>query len=209
VTSILFDFNGTISDDEPLLCAIFQELFAEAGRPMSPDAYFDRLAGLADDEIVSTWLGREDAELVARKIALYRERVADGRTVDDETRAAVLLAADEAPVAIVSGASRAEIEPVLVAAGLQDAITAVVALEDVARGKPDPAGYLRALELLAVDSHDAAAIEDTPPGVTAAKAAGLRCAALTRTFPADRLHADLYADRVDRALIRRLGSPAC
>jgi beta-phosphoglucomutase len=209
VTSILFDFNGTISDDEPLLCAIFQELFAQVGRPLSEREYFDRLAGLADREIVSTWLGREDHDIVARKIELYRERAADGRTVDEETRAAIRLAVEQAPATVVSGASRDEIEPVLAAAGLADAFTAIVAMEDVERGKPDPSGYRRALELLGIEARAAVAIEDSPPGVAAAKAAGLRCAALTRTFPAERLPADLHAHRVDRALIRRLGSAAC
>jgi beta-phosphoglucomutase len=209
VTSILFDFNGTISDDEPLLCAIFQELFAAVGRPLSEREYFDRLAGLADREIVSTWLGREDHDIVARKIELYRERAADGRTVDEETRAAIRLAVEQAPATVVSGASRDEIEPVLAASGLADAFTAIVAMEDVERGKPDPSGYRRALELLGIEARAAVAIEDSPPGVAAAKAAGLRCAALTRTFPAERLPADLHAHRVDRALIRRLGSAAC
>jgi beta-phosphoglucomutase len=209
VTSILFDFNGTISDDEPLLCAIFQELFAQVDRPLSEREYFDRLAGLADREIVSTWLGREDHDFIARKIELYRERTADGRTVDEETRAAIWLAVEQAPATVVSGASRHEIEPVLAAAGLADAFTAIVAMEDVERGKPDPSGYRRALELLGIEARAAVAIEDSPPGVAAAKAAGLRCAALTCTFPAERLPADLHAHRVDRALIRRLGSAAC
>jgi beta-phosphoglucomutase len=208
VTSILFDFNGTISDDEPLLCAIFRELFAEAGRPLTEREYFEQLAGFADDEIVTKWLGHPDGEIVARKIALYRDRAADGRTVDEETRAAVLLAAEHAPVAVVSGASRDEIEPVLAAARLRDAVSVLVSMEDVERGKPDPAGYSRALELLGIKPLQAAAIEDSPPGVIAAKAAGIRCAALTRTFPADRLAADLHVDRVDQALIRRLGSSA-
>jgi beta-phosphoglucomutase len=208
LTSILFDFNGTISDDEPVLCAIFQELFAAAGRPLTELEYYDQLAGLADPEIVSCWLGHPDEDLLARKTELYRERVADGRTIDDETRAAIALAADQGPIALVSGAAHAEIELVLAAAGMADAFGVVVAMEDVERGKPDPSGYLQALELLGAGPHDAAAIEDSPPGVMAAKAAGIRCVALTRSFPADRLPADLHADRVDRALIRRLGSPA-
>jgi HAD superfamily hydrolase (TIGR01509 family) len=209
VTSVLFDFNGTISDDEPLLCAIFQELFAAAGKPLSEAEYFDRLAGLSDPEIVATWLGRADPAIVDRKIARYRERSADGSTVDDETRRAVLLAAEHGPVAVVSGAARAEIEPVLAAAGLRDAVEAIVSMEDVPRGKPEPDGYLRALELLGHRSEDSVAIEDSPPGVAAAKAAGLRCAAVTRTFSAQRLaEADLLAGRVDRELIRRLVSSA-
>jgi beta-phosphoglucomutase len=206
VTSVLFDFNGTISDDEPLLCAIFQELFAAAGKPLSEADYFDRLAGLSDAEIVLAWLERPDPAIVDRKIARYRERAADGSTVDVETRRAVLLAAEHGPVAVVSGAARFEIEPVLAAAGL-DGVATIVSMEDVPRGKPEPDGYLRALELLGLRPEDAVAIEDSPPGVAAAKAASLRCAALTRTFPAERLAgADLLAARVDRELIRRLVS---
>jgi beta-phosphoglucomutase len=207
VTSVLFDFNGTISDDEPLLCSIFQELFADAGKPLSEADYFDRLAGLSDPEIVIAWLGRADPAIVDRKIARYRERAADGSTVDVETRRAVLLAAEHGPVAVVSGAARFEIEPVLAAAGLRDGVATIVSMEDVPRGKPEPDGYLRALELLGVRPEDAVAIEDSPPGIAAAKAARLRCAALTRTFPAERLAgADLLAARVDRELIRRLVS---
>lgn len=207
MTSVLFDFNGTISDDEPLLCAIFQELFADAGKPMSEEEYFGSLAGLSDPEIVAAWLGRADPAIVDRKIARYRERAADGSTVDDETRRSVRLAAEHGRVAIVSGAARSEIEPVLDAAGLRDAVQAIVSMEDVPRGKPEPDGYLRALELLGLGADAAAAVEDSPPGLAAAKAAGLRCAALTRTFPAERLAgADILAGRVDRELIRRLVS---
>jgi cystathionine beta-lyase/cystathionine gamma-synthase len=58
VKAIVFDFNGTLSDDEPILCGIFMNLFAEHGRPLSAQEYFDELAGLSDPEIVLTWLGR-------------------------------------------------------------------------------------------------------------------------------------------------------
>ena len=48
--AVVFDFNGTLSDDEPVLCEIFMHLFAEHGRPMSAQEYFARLAGLSDPE---------------------------------------------------------------------------------------------------------------------------------------------------------------
>ena len=53
--AVIFDFNGTLSHDEPILLAIFQELFAEYGRPLSAEEYFDELAGLSDPEIVRTF----------------------------------------------------------------------------------------------------------------------------------------------------------
>ena len=202
--ALLLDFNGTLSDDEPILCRIFIELFADAGKPLTEAEYFERLAGFSDREIVRMWLGRDDPALVERKIARYRE-LADGSTVDREAREAVLEAEKAVAVAVVSGSARVEIEPVLEAAGLTDAITLIVSSEDVARSKPDPEGYLIALHLLGIDPGDAAAVEDSEAGVAAAKAAGLYTAAVTTTLPAERLsEADQIAQRFDRDLIARL-----
>ena len=58
-SAVTFDFNGTLSHDEPILYQIFADLFAERGRPLSAEEYFDQLAGLSDPEIVWTWLGRD------------------------------------------------------------------------------------------------------------------------------------------------------
>jgi beta-phosphoglucomutase len=119
--AVVFDFNGTISDDEPILCEIFQELFAEQGRPLSAQEYYDHLAGLSDPEIVRTWLGPDHPaleEVVKERISRFRRRVADGSTVSQARRDAVRYAAERVPVGVVSGASRSEIKPVLAAAGL-------------------------------------------------------------------------------------------
>ena len=63
--ALIFDFNGTLSDDEPILCEIFIQLFAEHGKPLSTQEYFDELAGLSDPEIVRTWLGRDHPDVDA------------------------------------------------------------------------------------------------------------------------------------------------
>jgi beta-phosphoglucomutase len=207
VRALLLDFNGTLSEDEPLLCRIFQELFEEAGRPVSEEDYYERLAGFSDEEIIRMWLGRDDPGLLRRKTERYLE-LADGSTVSDDARDAVRWAAERAELAVVSGSARAEIEPVLVAAGIRDAITVVVSVDDVRRSKPDPEGYLLGLHLLGVDAGDAAAVEDSEAGVAAAKAARVYCAAVTTTLPPERLsEADELAERVDRDLISRLLSP--
>ena len=202
--ALLLDFNGTLSDDEPVLCRIFMELFAEAGKPLTRDEYFERLAGFSDREIVRMWLGRDDPALVGRKIDRYRE-LADGSTIDREAREAVREAAEAVAVAVVSGSARAEIEPVLEAAGLTDAVTLIVSSDDIARSKPDPEGYLIALHRLGIGASDAAAVEDSEAGVAAARAAGLYTAAVTTTLPAERLfEADEVTHRFDRELIGRL-----
>jgi beta-phosphoglucomutase len=208
VRALLLDFNGTLSEDEPLLCRIFQELFAEAGKPVTEEEYYAELAGFSDREVIQRWLGREDAALERRKIERYRE-LADGSTVTDEARDAVREAAEHVALAIVSGSARAEIEPVLDAAGIRDAFATIVALDDVRRGKPDPEGYLIALHLLGVEPGAAAAVEDSEAGVAAAKAAGVYTVGVTTTLPPERLsRADEVATRLERDLIRRLVSSA-
>lgn len=208
--AIVFDFNGTLSHDEPILCEIFIELFAEHGKPLSAQEYFDVLAGLSDPEIVRTWLGRDHPdvdEVIEERIRRYRAAVADGSSVPPELREAVRFAAERVPLAIVSGAARPEIEPVVEAAGLTGSFAAIVPAEDVERGKPEPDGYLRALEVLdgGLAARDVLVFEDTEAGVASAKAAGMRCFAVLGTLSPERLsQADELVERIDVRLMQRL-----
>jgi beta-phosphoglucomutase len=208
--AIVFDFNGTLSHDEPILCEIFMELFAEHGKPLSAQTYFDVLAGLSDPEIVRTWLGRDHPdvdEVIEERIRRYRTAVADGSSVPPELREAVRFAAERVPLAIVSGASRAEIEPVIAAAGIAECFSAIVPAEDVSRGKPHPDGYRRAHALIGqdIDAGDVLAMEDTEAGVASAKTAGMRCFAVLGTLSPERLsEADEIVERIDPPLMQRL-----
>jgi HAD superfamily hydrolase (TIGR01509 family) len=210
VRAVIFDFNGTLSNDEPILFEIFRDLFAEYGRPLSAEEYFDELAGLSDPEIVRTWLGAENPavdEVIDRRIERYREIVADGSSISEDVREAVRYVAERVPVAVVSGAARPEIEPVLDAAGLTASVSIVVAAEDVAAGKPDPAGYLRALELLddGLAASDVVVFEDTEAGVASAKAAGMQCIAVLGTLAPERLvAADEIVPALDVSVMQRL-----
>lgn len=208
--AICFDFNGTLSNDEPIMCKIFVELFAEQGRPLSAQQYFDDLAGYSDPEIVRKWLGHDHPSVdavIEERVARYRAAVSDGSTVSEDVREAVRYAAERVPIAVVSGAARAEIEPVLQAAGLADLFATVVSSDDVENGKPDPDGYLRALALLdnGVVADQVLVFEDTEAGVTAAKAAGMNCIAVLGTLAPDRLRgADEIVERLDARLLERL-----
>jgi HAD superfamily hydrolase (TIGR01509 family) len=127
----------------------------------------------------------------------------------------VRAAAAQVPIAIASGAARETIEAALAGTGLWPLFTAIVSSEDVARGKPDPEGYLRALQLL--DAARAPApphapdrvwvVEDSTVGVLAARAAGMRVVALrTAAYDAHLAPAELTADRLDESLAARLFS---
>jgi beta-phosphoglucomutase len=208
IAAVVFDFNGTLSDDEPVLCEIFMHLFAEYGRPMSAQEYFDRLAGLSDPEIVRTWLGNDHPDVQAvidERVARYRAAVADGSSVHEHTREAVRYAAERVPLAICSGAARAEIEPVVEAAGLTSCFATIVSSDDVVQGKPDPEGYSKTLGILGVDPAGALVFEDTEAGVASARGAGVgRVLAMRGTLEPHRLAAaDELIDRIDLHLMRR------
>jgi HAD superfamily hydrolase (TIGR01509 family) len=205
--AVVFDFNGTISDDEPVLIRVYQELFEEVGQPITTDEYLAELAGHTDPEMFTRWLGVADPALLEERIRRYQALVADGSTVDEETRAAVHYAAERGPVGLVTSAYRSEVDPVLDVTGLRAAFTAIVSLDDVTNGKPHPEPYLRAAELLGVDPSGLVVLEDTDIGVTSAKAAGAYVVGITRTLGAARMReADELADRVDVALVERLCS---
>ena len=204
--AIIFDFNGTLSDDEPILCEIFIELFAERGKPLSAQEYFDELAGLSDPEIVRTWLGEDHPDVddvIAERVSRYRAAVGDGSSIHEHVRDAVRYAAERVPLAICSGAAREEIEPVVAAAGLAEYFQAIVTSDDVAHGKPDPEGYLNTLRILGNPS-DALVLEDTEAGIASARAAGLRVIAKLGTLDPHRLReAEELVDRIDVELMRR------
>jgi beta-phosphoglucomutase len=210
--ALIFDFNGTLSDDEDIMELVTAEALAPHARPPTHQEYVDRLAGLSDEAMVREWLGdRDDVDaIVADRIEGYRRRMADGRTIHQDMRKVVRWAASVAPVAIVSGAARAEILPVIEAAGIAELFTAIVTSDDVEHGKPHPEGYVIGLERLRdrvpdLSPGDVAVIEDTEAGVLAAKAAGMRCLGLLGTMPPERLAAaDELIERIDLELVRRL-----
>jgi beta-phosphoglucomutase-like phosphatase (HAD superfamily) len=203
--AVAFDFNGTLSDDEPILVRVYQEQFAELGRPITETEYFEQLAGHTDEEMYRLWFGESRDEWIEDRVDRYIALAADGSTVLPENREAVRFAAAIVPVAIVSAALRREIDAVVDGAGIRDALSAIVSQDDVTNGKPNPECYLTAARLLEVAPGDLLAFEDTPTGVLAAKTAGARVVALTSTVGAERLRdADELVERIDRALLERL-----
>ena len=166
------------------------------------------LAGNTEETIIGTWLGVDGpllAMLVQERIDAYTALAASGSTVTSAVREAVRFAAARVPVAIVSGAFRAEIEPVVAAAGIAGELSMIVTADDVEHGKPHPEGYLLAVDGLGVDPARTVAFEDTEAGVSSAKGAGLRCLAVRGTLPDERLgRADELIDAIDVALVERL-----
>ena len=190
--AVAFDFNGTLSDDEGMLFEIYEPMFAEHGKPLTAQEYPDQLAGLSEEEIVRTWLGRDRPDVdavVDERIHRYRAAVAGGSSVHEHTREAVRYAAERVPLAICSGAARTEIEQVVEAAGLARLLRGIVSSDDVVVGKPNPEGYVKAMRDLfdGIDPGDVLVFEDTEAGIASWGAAGVgRVLAVTGTLAPER-----------------------
>jgi beta-phosphoglucomutase len=192
--AVIFDFNGTLSDDEPILACIFTEIFADRlGWAMTAEEYRSTLLGHSDREIVEIAVrdhgggggGPEVVdELLRMRTERYRAAVAERSPISPAAVDLVERLADAGvPMAIVTGAQRADVEAVLAASPVGSHLTVLVAEEDVQRGKPDPEGFLRGAALLGVPPEAVLVFEDSVPGVCGAEAAGMRCIAVTGRLP--------------------------
>jgi beta-phosphoglucomutase len=193
---VIFDFNGTLSDDEPILLEIYAELFAEhLGWQMTAAEYYGTLAGRSDREIVETAVAERAGGhpglteyLLRRRREMYQSIVAVRSPITEAAAGLVgRLAAERVPVGIVTGAERADVRCVLDSSPVGEHIAALVALEDVTEGKPDPEGFLLGARALGLAAGQILVFEDSIPGITAATAAGMRCVAVTSTHGADQL----------------------
>src|SRR2546426_4852097 len=198
--ALIFDFDGVIVDDEPLHLAAFQEALAAEGITLTREAYYARYLGFDDHDAIVEALreaGRpvtpERAEaLMAAKAGHFLDLVRDGVRIFPGVPEFVRAAAARVPLAIASGALRREIELILAHAGLTAAFTAIVSAEDVEEGKPSPEVFRCALGRLRDRVTDLApehclVIEDSRPGVEAARRAGMRCLAVTNSYSATEL----------------------
>lgn len=195
---VIFDFNGTLSDDEPILLEVFTEIFAERlDRRLTSEEYHSRLRGLSDREIVETIVRERtpDGEamvegLLDLRAERYLSKVAAASPVKPDTVALVAhLAAEGVPMGVVTGAQRCEVSFVLQASPVREHLTVVVTEEDVTHGKPDPEGFLTGARLLGCAPEDVLVFEDSVPGVEAALAAGMSCIAVAGAGPSAELAA--------------------
>lgn len=198
---LLLDFNGTISDDERLLSELIRALARETlGVELSAERYIAAFAGRSDSEILDA-LSAESTQahlpvdaLVAELADRYEHAAESVQLIPETTRDFVRAAAASGlALAVVTGANRVNVLPALRKAGLNDLLRTVVTEEDVAQGKPHPEGFLRGADLLGItDPQRIVVLEDSLPGIAAARAAGMRVLAVTGTHPECelRLHAD-------------------
>lgn len=199
--AVLFDFNGVIINDEPIHQKLLEQILIEENLRPKPEEFRAVCLGRSDRACLAELFSRRgrvltDAaldQLVARKSRLYLEHL---NTLDPLpiypglTDAIYQFKTMQIPLGLVSGALREEIKAVLQRANLVDNFSVIVAGDDITTSKPEPDGYLLAVQKLNevhsslnLKPANCLVIEDTPAGIEAAKRAGMSVVGVANTYP--------------------------
>ena len=177
IEAILFDFDGVLVDSEPLHYECWCEIIAPHGLVLSWENYAANCIGVSDRAMIDTLCrvtGRPErfdaiwAEYPAKK-ALFRRRAVEQVPMPADTRD-LLGSLDGYRLAVVSSSGRAEIEPVLEAAGVRRYFEILITGEDVKQLKPSPEPYRTAASRMGISR--ALVVEDSPAGIASGRAAG-------------------------------------
>ncbi len=204
IKALLLDFNGVILDDEGIQQRIYTELLKEHDIELTEEDYMASL-GMDDKTFIASAMlrvGREAdldkiLELTAEKTARWRKVVEAEMPLFPGAENFIHKTSNELSLGIVSMSKREEIDFVLEKAGISDCFNTIVSAEDVKKCKPDPECYQLGFGLLDRSRTDAGhlpmltsecvVVEDSPPGVAAARSAELPVLGITNTVGEDAL----------------------
>jgi len=207
--AVIFDFDGVIADSEPIHCRAFLEVLPAFGVPLTEEFYYQDYLGYTDVDTLEVLSkdfkvpldGPTRLRILELKSKRFAELISRGKPIISGVAEFVrMLRSSRIPLGICSGALRNDIEMILEGSQLQGAFDIVVSADDVTKGKPDPQGFLLALQRLGdklgrpLQAGRCVVIEDSYWGLQAAQSAGMRRIAVTHTYPAEQLAP--YADRI-------------
>ena len=176
--AVVFDMDGVIADSEPVYYDAINVVLAPIGKRMTPELQ----RAVMGHGVAETWdvLQRElglggplDALVQAYDRELCRQLALVDETLPGVRELIAALRERRLPVALASSSWPGWIDALLAGTRLAGAFDALVSAKEVAHGKPAPDIYLLAAERLGVAPERCVAIEDTPTGIAAAKAAGM------------------------------------
>ncbi len=183
LTALLFDLDGTLTDTDKLhLVAIQQLLQEEDGRAFTVREFEEHCSGNANPQMCKNLFPtRSIAEHEAfadRKEARFRELSTHLDPIPGLGRLLDYAEQHDIGMIVVTNAPRANAHHMLNALGLSQRLSRIVVAEELPHAKPHPLPYLTGLEQLKAQAHVGLAFEDSVPGITAAKAAGIFTVAL-------------------------------
>jgi beta-phosphoglucomutase len=186
--AILFDFDGVIADTDNHHIAAWQRTLAVMGWQVA-DEVAARSAEIDDSKFVADLFaerGISEGKIegwVVRKQGLTVQMLKESPRLYPGVAELVRELQGRARLAIVSGTWRENITAVLDAVGLADCFDTIIGKDDVIAVKPAPDAYLLALKRLRLVGKSTVALEDSPTGLTSARAAGIRAIAVGHRLP--------------------------
>jgi HAD superfamily hydrolase (TIGR01509 family) len=192
IRALIFDFDGLILDTETCVFEAWRNTYADHGQVLPRDRWLDAIGSdHASYDPLEELRALVGAELDVEEIHRRRRNFRDEQLHQLEQMPGVLASLEHARerrigLAIASSSPMEWVGDHIERLGLSHFFEQIVTADQVRAAKPAPDLYLRAVELLGVHPSDAIALEDSPNGVAAAKAAGLYCVAvpgpMTRTL---------------------------
>ena len=177
--AILFDLDGVLVDSAECVRQVCTDWAIARG--LDPEFVFRTGQGLRVQETVRAVAPHLDVDAEVAALVAMEARTTKGLSPVDGADALVRSLPRNAWAVVTSGA-----RPVatlrLGHVGLPIPETLITA-DDVSRGKPDPEGYLAAARAIGAPPAACVVIEDAPPGIAAARAAGMRAIGIAGTFP--------------------------
>lgn len=206
--AVIFDLDGLILDSETPDYLSWKEVYARHGLDLTVQDWAG-VVGRRDIDLYAP-LRQRSVDVAAegksrrrRHAALFEEYLTPApgvaRLIDQLRRTGV-------PLGLASNSDRAYVFEVVERLGLRDAFDTIVARDDVTRAKPAPDIFLAAVSRLEVEAPGCVALEDSRPGVAAAKAAGLTCIAVPTVFTRhhDLTQADLVVTSLETVTVEIL-----
>jgi sugar-phosphatase len=191
IRAVLFDMDGTLVDSDAVVDRSWSAWAGEYG--LSPAAVLAVAHGNPAAATVAQFLpdltDSERAEAGARVLELETDDVSEVVPTPGAHELIATLERLGIPWAVYTSAPDVLAKVRLAAAGIAPSI--LVTIDDVAHGKPNPEGYLRAAELVGVEIQHCLVVEDTPVGLAAGKASGATTAGV-KGIPADIRLPDLH-----------------
>jgi beta-phosphoglucomutase len=176
---VIFDFDGVIVDSHPVHKRAWERFLESIGKRVSEEDLQFVMGGRTREDILRHFLGELDAATIAeyghQKEAMFRDEAGSVQTMRGLEAFLQELEDARLALAIASSGSRSRVSFLLDRLGLAKRFPVVVTADDLKRGKPDPALFMKAAENLHIDRADIVVFEDAVSGVRAAMAAGMKC----------------------------------
>ena len=182
--ALLFDFDGVVVDSEGPGYEAWKEIYSEYKCELPLHEWVKCIGSIGGFDPFSRLEQLSGAQIDRQKMATRRLARKTELMESEQVRPGVLELLDSArqlgaEAYIVSSSSRKWVDDQLTRLGIADRWKAIVSADgNAAQAKPSPYLYLHALEIARVDPDEAIAIEDSPNGISAAKAAGIFCVAV-------------------------------